>query len=124
VNRIITRPQLKQGQGTAVDADTVGGAITVTTNGGNITIENEDFAKAVVTAGRSVSTITVNDNTTAITGVITKGTDDKYHIDASKLSASTTYKLTIVTANFVKEDTGQTPLYVSLNSVVYYIKLN
>ncbi|MDR0758635.1 MAG: hypothetical protein LBF74_00785, partial [Treponema sp.] len=126
VNHIITRPQLKQGDsGTAADADTVDGAISVTTAGGNITIENEDFAKAVVTSGRSVSSIMENtDDATAITGAITKGTDDKYYIDATKLTANKTYKLTIVTANFVRENTGQTPLYVSLNSVVYYITVN
>ncbi|MDR2393162.1 MAG: hypothetical protein LBD93_03250 [Treponema sp.] len=127
VNRIIERPKLKQGDtGTAADADTATAPIEVTKAGGNITIQNEDFAKAVVTSGRTVSSIMENtDGATAITGVIKQDeTSKEYFIDPSALTANNTvYKLTIVTANFVREDTGNTPLYVNLNSVVYYIKV-
>jgi hypothetical protein len=124
VNRIITRPTLQQGEGAATAADTAANAISVTTGGGDIIINNEDFAKSVVTAGRSVSSIVTEPSggTTPAIGTVLVATDGVYAIKASALTSGTTYKLTIVTANFVKEkDSGGG--YDPLNSVVYYIKV-
>jgi hypothetical protein len=117
VNRIIERPKLQQGTGTAVDADTVVGAIEVTTGGGSIAFSNEDFAKAILVAGRTVSSITP-----AVTGGITAvlkqaSADAAYQIDPSALTSGTDYTLTILVSNFVKADR------TNISPVVYYIKV-
>jgi hypothetical protein len=124
VNRIIDRPKLKQGDGTAVDADTTTGAITVTTGGGNIVFSNEDFAKAIVMSGRSISSIAIESGsgTVPAIGTVLEATNEVYAIKASALTSSVTYKLTIVTSNFVKATGGGS--FDTLNSVVYYIKVN
>jgi hypothetical protein len=116
VNRIIARPKLQQGAGTASDADSATTAIEVTTGGGNITFDNEDFAKAILVSGRSVSTIEP-----AVTGGITAvlkraSADAAYDIDASVLTSGTAYTLTILTANFV--NTARE----TLATATYYIK--
>jgi hypothetical protein len=114
VNRIIDRPQLTQAGGTASDAS-ADSPITVTTNGGRITFSNEDFAKAIVTTGRGVSTITPPAGTSApaITTVLKQDTG-AYYIDASVLSAGT-WTLNLLVNNFVKADR------TNISPVVYTI---
>jgi hypothetical protein len=100
VNRIVdSLPQLKQGEVTSTD-----GAITVTTGGGNITIEDEkfEFAKAIVIGGRG-SSVTEQGQTTTISDVIMLG-DDGVYIDASALTAAKTYTLRLVVSNLVDKD--------------------
>jgi hypothetical protein len=117
VNRIISRPKLQQSQGTASDADSEAAAIAVTTNGGNITFVNsEDFAKAILVSGRTVSSITPAVGG-GITAVLKRASADAaYHIDASVLTSSASYTLTIQTSNFV--NTARE----TLATVTYYIK--
>jgi hypothetical protein len=114
VNRIIARPQLQQGAGAASDAATEATALDATTGGGNITFDNDDFARAILTGGRTVSAITPT-VTGGITAVL-KATNEVYAIDASVLAAGTTYTLTIRTSGFATA-TGE-----SLATVTYYIK--
>jgi hypothetical protein len=117
VNRIITRPQVKQGEsGTSSDAATADAALSVTQNGGNIVFDNEDFAKAVIIAGRSVSNITPSaTGSTAVSGAIKQNSDGTYYIDASLLTSGTAYTLTILTSNFSDSDRA------SLATIRYYI---
>jgi hypothetical protein len=117
VNRIITRPKVKQGEsGTASDAATATAALSVTTNGGSIVFDNTDFAKAVMTAGRSVSNITPSAaGSTAVSGAIKQNSDGTYYVDVSLLTSGTAYTLTILTSNFVKDDR------TTISPTVYYI---
>jgi hypothetical protein len=120
VNRIITRPQLKQGTGgTSSNADTANNAITVTKTGGNISFDNDEFAKAIATTGRGPSSITTSPMPTADRPAITtvlKQTGGVYYIDAEALSAGD-WTISIQAPNFV--DTNRR----SIVPVVYYIKV-
>jgi hypothetical protein len=117
VNCIITRPTLKQGSsGTASSADSATGAIEVTTSGGNIEFSNADFAKAIMVSGRSISSITPA-VTGGITAVLKQASTGAYEIDASALTADTTYTLTILTSNFVNASRA------TISPTVYYIKV-
>jgi hypothetical protein len=108
VNRIIARPTLQQGSG-AVSGALEASPMNVTTNGGNIVFSNSDFASAIVTVGRGVSSIAP-----AATGWL-KATGGVYYIDASVLEAGTAYTLTILTSNFADSDRA------NLNTIRYYI---
>jgi hypothetical protein len=116
VNRVIARPQIKQGDsGTPSDAAAADSALSVSTGGGNIVFDNADFAKAVIMAGRSVSNITPSAaGSTAVSGAI-KQNSDGYYVDASLLTSGTAYTLTILTSNFA--DSAR----ANLNTVRYYI---
>jgi hypothetical protein len=121
VNRIITRPQLKQGTGTASAADSANAPITVNKNGGAITFDNDAFAKAIVTTGRSPSSIAIESGSgsvPAIGTVLEKAADGVYAIKASALTSGITYKLTIQASNFVTGDLK------NVSPAVYYIKVN
>jgi hypothetical protein len=101
VNRIITCPQLKQNNGTASNA-TADDPIKVTTSGGKITIENDEFAKAIVMGGRGGgSSITVSTGTAPAIADVLKQTNGVYDIDPSGLSVGTTYTLNLLVNNFV-----------------------
>jgi hypothetical protein len=117
VNRIIDRPQVKQGaSGTLSDAAAADAALNVTTGGGNIIFSNSDFAKAVITAGRSVSNITPTAGSTAVSGAIKlNSADGTYYVDASLLTSGTAYTLTILTSNFADSNRA------NLNTIRYYI---
>jgi hypothetical protein len=122
VNRIIARPKLKQGTGTESEAATSDTALSVTQNGGTITIDNEDFAKAVTVGGRSPSSIAIEsggsqDETAPAIGTVLEATNGVYAIKASALTSGRTYRLSIVTSNFVKEDR------TNISPTVYYIKV-
>jgi hypothetical protein len=108
VNRIIARPTLQQGSGAASGA-LEASPMNVTTNGGNIVFSNSDFASAIVTEGRGVSSIAP-----AATEWL-KATGGVYYIDASVLEANTAYTLTILTSNFADSDRA------NLNTIRYYI---
>jgi hypothetical protein len=125
VNRIITRPKLKQGEGSASDAATSEGAISVTTSGGNITFDNEDFAKAVLTSGRTASSMVDNADAsgTVVIGTVLKTSDSGYYIDPSALTTSKTYKLSIQVSNFVTEVNEGDEKYKNISPVIYYIKV-
>jgi hypothetical protein len=110
VNRIIGRPQLQQGAGAASDAATEATALNVTTGGGRITFDNDDFARAILTTGRTVSAIAP-----AATGWL-KADNGVNYVDASVLAAGQTYTLTIRTSGFSTADG------TSLATVTYYIK--
>jgi hypothetical protein len=115
VNRIIVRPQVKQGDsGTPSDAAAANTALSVTTGGGSIVFDNADFAKAIVTAGRSVSNITPAGGT-AVSGAIKQNSDGTYYVDASLLTSGTAYTLTILTSNFADSNRA------SLATITYYI---
>jgi hypothetical protein len=121
VNRIIARPQVKQGaSGTLSDADAVGTALSVTKAGDDIVFSNDDFAKAVTVAGRPGSSIAIEsgggqDETAPAIATVLAATDGVYAIKASALTVGRTYRLTIVTSGFATS-TG-----TSLASVIYYI---
>ena len=119
VNRIIERPQLKQGTGAASNADTADGAIEVTTGGGNITFDNEEFAKAILVSGRTASSMVDNADAsgTVTIGTVLKTSESGYYIDPGALTSGKTYKLTIQASNFVKAD------LTNIAPVVYYIKV-
>ncbi|MDR1230084.1 MAG: hypothetical protein LBK61_01645 [Spirochaetaceae bacterium] len=118
VNRIIARPKVKQGDGAAADAATEAAALTVSTGSGNIVFDNTDFAKAVITTGRAVSSIAPSASpSTPVAGAIKKDSDDTYYVDASLLTTAVDYTLTVLTSNFV--DATRT----SLGTVTYYIKV-
>ncbi|MHB9291609.1 hypothetical protein Holit_00687 [Hollandina sp. SP2] len=118
VNRIIPRPTLQQSAGTGSTADSAASAIEVTTGGGNIVFDNEDFAKAIVASGRGASTIAIESGTgtaPAIGTVLAAGANGVYAIKVSALTSGTTYKLTLQASNFAKEDRS------NLAPVEYYI---
>jgi hypothetical protein len=121
VNRIIDRPTLQQGtEGTPSSANTVADAIEVTTGGGDIAFSDTDFAKAIIMAGRTFSSITIESGTgaaPAITAALVPADDDVYAIKASALTSGVTYKLTILTSNFV------TASRATISPTVYYIKV-
>jgi hypothetical protein len=121
VNRIIDRPTLQQGtEGTPSSADTAVGAIEVTTGGGDIAFSDTDFAKAIIMAGRTFSSITIESGTgaaPAITAALVAATDGVYAIKASVLTSGVTYKLTILTSNFVNASRA------TISPTVYYIKV-
>jgi hypothetical protein len=120
VNRIIARPQVKQGDsGTLSDAASADVPLSVTTSGGSIVFDNADFAKAVITAGRSVSNITPSaTGSTAVAGAIKlNSSDSTYYVDASLLTSGTAYTLTILTSNFADSTRA------NLNTVRYYISV-
>jgi hypothetical protein len=116
VNRIIERPTLQQGTGTASAADSATSPITVTKAGGNIVFSNEDFAKAIIMSGRSPSSITpaVTGGITAVLKAPSPGA--AYQIDPSALSAGD-YTLTILVSNFAKSDR------TNISPVTYHIKV-
>jgi hypothetical protein len=122
VNRMISRPKLKTSANGAVlvEANTAAAAIEVAATE-TIAFENADFAKAILLAGRTVSSIAVESGTAtapAIATVLTRTSDtDPYGIKASVLTKGVVYKLTIVTSNFFDTERN------SLASVIYYIKV-
>ncbi|MDR3114323.1 MAG: hypothetical protein LBU25_02250, partial [Treponema sp.] len=121
VNRIISRPKLKQGTaGTAVDADSTTNAIEVTVAGGDITFEEADFAAAIVlTSGRTGSTIEIESGsgTAPTIGTVLVAANGVYAIKAGVLTSGITYKLTLLAPNIVKTDR------TNLAPVTYYIKV-
>jgi hypothetical protein len=98
VNRIVDAlPQLTQGNTTSAN-----GAISVTTGGGKIEIDNEEFAKALVTTGNPAFASSISP---AATGAIKR--DDAtspYYIEASALTAGTTYTLTLRASGFANSN--------------------
>jgi hypothetical protein len=117
VNRIIDRPTLQQGSGTASNADSETDAISVTKTGGNITINNEDFAKAIVTAGNPAAASAISPTVTGgLTAVLKRASAEAaYQIDPSALTSGETYTLTLRASNFVKTDR------TNISPIVYYI---
>jgi hypothetical protein len=106
-----------------VAADT---ATALTVNQGDIiTFDEQGFAAAIVTSGRSVSTIALEPAENgvplpAVTDVIKRsgGNTSPYIIDTTKLPKGKTYKITILTTNYAYLDgTFKT-------NPVYYVKVN
>ncbi|MDR1069223.1 MAG: hypothetical protein LBL37_00325, partial [Gracilibacteraceae bacterium] len=111
------------GSNYVVTADT---APLVVTWGDIITFDEQGFAAAIVTSGRSVSTIALEPAENgvplpAVTDVIKRsgGNTSPYIIDTADLTAGKTYKITILTTNYAYLD-GTT----FKTNPVYYVKVN
>ncbi|MDR1962062.1 MAG: hypothetical protein LBQ16_07250, partial [Gracilibacteraceae bacterium] len=100
VNRVIERPALAGSEATEDDP------LAVLVTDGAIAIDDEGFAKALVTSGRSgLSSIAIAEGggtAPAITAVLTRpDTSSAYQINPSALEAGKTYKLTLLATNYV-----------------------
>jgi hypothetical protein len=102
------------------DLNSADTAVTITKSQ-TLKFDNPVFAAAVITSGRSISSISVEtgepDGAAVAIGAVLKLENGKYEISGAALTAGKTYKLTILTSNFAEADLK------SLNSVVYYIKV-
>jgi hypothetical protein len=116
VNRLIDRPNLVVNGSGYVYAATTDTAPAEITTADFLSFDNAFYAAAVVTSGRSVSSVVVNGTNAAVPNALQK-VGGLYVVDGSALTEGTIYKLTVVTANFA--DPGR----ANLNSVVYYIKV-
>ncbi|MDR1184256.1 MAG: LPXTG cell wall anchor domain-containing protein, partial [Coriobacteriales bacterium] len=120
INKWIDRPTLSTATGTPSAADTEANAL-VATPADTVSFSNSEYAGAIATAGRTVSSIVdVTAGNTAVTAsdVLKRAlSTDPYTLDLSTLTVGHTYQITLITTNIV---TGTTPS----TTATYYLTLD
>ncbi|MDR1130974.1 MAG: hypothetical protein LBL15_00955 [Oscillospiraceae bacterium] len=96
------RPLLTTDSGLSGGADgTQGSPFSVAQAAGVLYFDSADFAASLVTAGRSVSSVTPSGGGQAVAGAFKNGgAGTPYHIDLSVLTRGTTYAVTAISTGF------------------------
>jgi hypothetical protein len=119
VNKWLDRPTLSTATGAPSVADSEATAL-VATLADTVSFSNSEYAGAIVTSGRAVSSIVdVTADNAAVTASNVFKRDlstEPYTLDLSTLTVSHTYRLSLITTNIA---TGETPS----TTAVYYLKV-